>query len=47
MKNSTEMIICLEISKQSVKFIKAQRFLAGDFYGYSKHPKSYNYRIQP
>ena len=47
MKNGTEMIICLEISKQLVKHIKAQRFLAGDFYGYSKHPKSYNLQIQP
>ena len=25
---------------KTVKLIKAQRFLAGGFYGYSKHPKS-------
>ena len=46
MKNSTEMI-CLEISKQLVKLIKAHRFLVGDFYGYSKHPKSYDLQIHP
>ena len=40
MKNNVEMLICLEISKQLVKLIKAQSFLAGGFYGYSKHPKS-------
>ena len=44
MKNNTEMIICLEISKQLVKLIKAQRFLVGDFMDIQNIPNHIIYR---
>ena len=39
MKNSTEIIIFGNI--KTVKFIKAQSFLVGDFYGIFKYLKSF------
>ena len=43
MKNSTEMLICLEILKQWN--IEAQSFLVSDVYGYPKYIKSFFIRL--
>ena len=39
MKNSTKMLTCL-------KHLKAQSFLVGGFYGYSKYLKSFSIHLQ-
>ena len=45
MKNSTEMLVCLEILSKTVKHIKDQSFFVGGFYEYSKYLKSFSIHL--
>ena len=44
MKNSTEMLVCLEILK-TAKHVKAQSFLVDGFHGYSKYLESFSIHL--